>query len=110
MSDRRFITSEKLEPVIAHHAAPHAIQAGNTLYISGQVARDISGKVCHQRDFIGQLDMVLNNIKNAVETASRSLHDLRVAEVKQLDVKVEDGKVVAYRAKVAVSFKIEVEI
>ncbi len=48
--------------------------------------------------------------KAAVETASKSLQDLRIAEVKQLDLKVEDGKVVAYRAKVAVSFKIEVEI
>ncbi len=48
--------------------------------------------------------------KVAVETASKSLQDLRIAEVKQLDLKVEDGKVVAYRAKVAVSFKIEVEI
>ncbi len=48
--------------------------------------------------------------KIAVETASKSLQDLRIAEVKQLDLKVEDGKVVAYRAKVAVSFKIEVEI
>ena len=77
MSDRRFITSEKLEPVIARHAAPHAVQAGNTLYISGQVARDISGKVCHQRDFMGQLDMVLNNIKNVVETAGGTMQDRR---------------------------------
>ncbi len=45
--------------------------------------------------------------KTAVEAASKSLHDLRIAEVKQLDLKVEDGKVVAYRAKVSVSFKIE---
>ncbi len=43
--------------------------------------------------------------KNAVETASKSLRDLRVAEVTQLDVKIEDGKVVAYRAKVSLSFK-----
>jgi flavin-binding protein dodecin len=43
--------------------------------------------------------------KNAVETASKSLRDLRVAEVTQLDVKIEDGKVVAYRAKVNLSFK-----
>jgi flavin-binding protein dodecin len=48
--------------------------------------------------------------KTAVETAGKSLHDLRIAEVKQLDLKVEEGKVVAYRAKVAVSFKVEVKI
>ncbi|GAB4299540.1 MAG: dodecin family protein [Myxococcota bacterium] len=43
--------------------------------------------------------------KNAVETASKSLKDLRIAEVAELDMKIEDGKVVAYRARVKVSFK-----
>ena len=43
--------------------------------------------------------------KNAVETASKSLSDLRVAEVVEFDLRVEEGKVVAYRAKVKVSFK-----
>ncbi len=45
--------------------------------------------------------------KNAIETAGKSLKDLRVAEVKELDVKVENGKVVAYRAKLSLSFKYE---
>lgn len=44
---------------------------------------------------------------NAIERASRSLRDLRVAEVRELDLQLEDGKVVAYRAKVKVSFKFE---
>ena len=43
--------------------------------------------------------------KNAVEVASKSLRDLRVAEVDKLDMKVEDGKVTAFRAKVKLSFK-----
>jgi flavin-binding protein dodecin len=44
--------------------------------------------------------------KNAVETAGKSLHDLRIAEVQKLDLKVDDdGKVVAYRARVSLSFK-----
>jgi len=43
--------------------------------------------------------------KNAVETASKSLKDVRIAEVSELDMKVEDGKVAAYRARVKVSFK-----
>ena len=43
--------------------------------------------------------------KNAVETAARTLRDLRIAEVGQLDMKIEDGKVVAYRARVSLSFK-----
>jgi dodecin len=43
--------------------------------------------------------------KTAVETASKSLKDLRVAEVTKCDMKIEDGKVKAYRARVSVSFK-----
>jgi flavin-binding protein dodecin len=43
----------------------------------------------------------------AVELASKSLRDLRVAEVVELDMQLEDGKVKAYRAKVKVSFKFE---
>jgi flavin-binding protein dodecin len=45
--------------------------------------------------------------KTAVETAAKSLRDLRVGEVNELDVKIEGGKVVAYRAKVSLSFKYE---
>lgn len=41
----------------------------------------------------------------AVETAARSLQDLRIAEVEELDMQIEDGKVMTYRAKVRVSFK-----
>jgi flavin-binding protein dodecin len=43
----------------------------------------------------------------AVERASKSLRDLRVAEVSQLDLALKDGKVEAYRAKLKVSFKFE---
>jgi flavin-binding protein dodecin len=44
--------------------------------------------------------------RKAVETAANSLHDLRIAEVQKLDLKVDDnGKVVAYRARVSLSFK-----
>ena len=45
--------------------------------------------------------------KNAVEIAAKSLRDLRVAEVCKLDMKIEDGKVVAFRARVSLSFKYE---
>lgn len=48
-------------------------------------------------------------VKTVVETASQSLRDLRIAEVKDLDVKIEDGKITAYRAKVKLSFKYEKE-
>ncbi|MDX9785799.1 MAG: dodecin family protein [Desulfobacterales bacterium] len=43
--------------------------------------------------------------KNAVETAGKSLRELRIAEISKLDLKIEAGKVVAYRARVSVSFK-----
>ena len=43
--------------------------------------------------------------KNAVETAGKSLRNLRIAEISKLDIKVDDGKVTAYRARVNLSFK-----
>lgn len=45
--------------------------------------------------------------RNAVETAGKSLRDLRIAEVTKLDVKIEDGKVLAYRTRLQLSFKYE---
>ncbi len=45
--------------------------------------------------------------KNAVEIAAKSLRDLRIAEIGKLDMKIEDGKVTAYRARVSLSFKYE---
>ncbi len=47
--------------------------------------------------------------KKAVETAAKTLKNLRIAEIKDLDLKVEDGKVMAYRARVSLSFKYETE-
>jgi hypothetical protein len=44
---------------------------------------------------------------NAVERASQTLRDLRVAEIVQLDLTIEDGRVQHYRARVKVSFKYE---
>jgi flavin-binding protein dodecin len=43
--------------------------------------------------------------KTAVETAAESLRDLRIAEVVALDMQIQDGKVMQYRAKVKLSFK-----
>ena len=43
--------------------------------------------------------------RNAVHTASRSLRDLRVAEVTKTDLVIENGRVVAYRSRVSLSFK-----
>lgn len=45
----------------------------------------------------------------AIDTASKSLKDMRVAEISELDLQLEDGKIVNYRARVKVSFKYHVE-
>lgn len=45
--------------------------------------------------------------RSAVEKAAQTLRELRIAEVKELDMQIENGKVVKYRAKVKVSFKYE---
>jgi dodecin len=45
--------------------------------------------------------------RHAVETAAGSIRDLRVAEVTKMEMKVEDGKVAAFRTRVALSFKYE---
>ncbi|MBV9581974.1 MAG: dodecin domain-containing protein [Chloroflexi bacterium] len=46
-------------------------------------------------------------VRNAVETAAKTVRDLRVAEVDRLDVTIENGRVTSYRAKVNISFKYE---
>ena len=45
--------------------------------------------------------------KEAVETAAKSLREMRIAEVEELDIQLDKGKIVNYRAKVRVSFKYE---
>ena len=45
--------------------------------------------------------------RNAVETAARTVRDLRVAEVVRMDVTIEDGKVTTYRTRLNISFKYE---
>jgi flavin-binding protein dodecin len=47
--------------------------------------------------------------KNAVETAAKTLRGLRIGEIKELDLKIDNGKVVAYRARVNLSFRYEEE-
>ena len=59
-------------------------------------------------ELIGTSDVSWEAAANqAVEVAAKSLKNLRIAEIKNLDMKVEDGKVTAYRAKVSLSFKYE---
>jgi dodecin len=43
--------------------------------------------------------------RNAIETAARTVRDLRIAEVVRMDVTIEDGKVTSYRTRLNISFK-----
>jgi len=45
--------------------------------------------------------------KNAVEIAAKTLRDLRIAEISKLDMRLENGKIIEYRARVNLSFKYE---
>ena len=66
----------------------------------------MSGSVYKVIELVGTSDKSWEEAaKNAVETAATSLKDLRIAEVTTLDMRLEGNKVVAYRAKVSLSFK-----
>ena len=61
-------------------------------------------------DLVGSSDVSWEEAaRTAIETASKSLRDLRIAEVVKLDMKVEEGRVVAYRARMKLSFKYATE-
>jgi flavin-binding protein dodecin len=65
-----------------------------------------SSAVYRVTDVIGTSDTSWEDAaRNAVKTASKSLRDLRIAEVTKLDVKVEDGKVTQFRTRLSLSFK-----
>jgi flavin-binding protein dodecin len=46
--------------------------------------------------------------KSAIERASKTLRDLRIAEVKEMDAHIDNGKIIAFRTKIRVSFRVEV--
>jgi flavin-binding protein dodecin len=88
-----------------------SLRCGNrTSYAEGArtMATDIESSVYRVTEIIGTSPTSWEDAaKNAVETAANSLRDLRIAEVCKLDMKVESGKVVEYRARVSLSFKYE---
>jgi len=68
----------------------------------------MSNSVYKVGELVGTSDVSWEDAaKNVVEVAGKSLKNLRIAEIGKLDMKVEDGKVVAYRARVSLSFKYE---
>ena len=72
------------------------------------MAKDKTGGVYRVTEVIGSSATSWEDAaKNAIETAAKTLRDLRIAEVSKFDVKVEGGKVVAYRTRLSLSFKYE---
>ena len=72
------------------------------------MAKKASGTVYRVTEVIGTSSNSWEDAaRNAVKTASGSLRDLRIAEIEKLDVKIEDGKVTQFRARLALSFKYE---
>lgn len=72
------------------------------------MAKNTSKSVYRVTELVGTSEKSWEDAaKTAVETASKTLKNLRVAEITKLDLKVENGKAVAYRARVALSFKYE---
>ena len=70
------------------------------------MAKEKAGAVYRVTDVIGTSPNSWEEAaRNAVRTASKSLRDLRIAEVTKLDVKIEGGKVVQFRTRLSLSFK-----
>jgi dodecin len=71
-------------------------------------AKKKAGGVYRVTEIIGTSEVSWEDAARvAVETAAKSLRDLRVAEVSKLDMKIENGKVTVFRARVSLSFKYE---
>jgi flavin-binding protein dodecin len=74
--------------------------------VSGREELKMSGSVYKVIELVGTSSESWEKAAaNAVEVASKSLHDLRVAEIVEMDLIIEDGEVRAYRTKVKLSFK-----
>ncbi|HZO03749.1 MAG TPA: dodecin family protein [Burkholderiales bacterium] len=72
------------------------------------MAKKGSGTVYRVTEVIGTSSNSWEDaVRNAVKTAAGTLRDLRIAEIEKLDVKIEDGRVTQFRARLALSFKYE---
>jgi dodecin len=70
------------------------------------MAKKGSGTVYRVTEVIGTSENSWEDAaRNAVNTAAGTLRDLRIAEIEKLDVRIEDGKIVQFRARLALSFK-----
>jgi flavin-binding protein dodecin len=72
------------------------------------MAKKASGTVYRVTEVIGTSSSSWEDAaRNAVNTAAGTLRDLRIAEIEKLDVKIENGKLTQFRARVSLSFKYE---
>jgi len=86
--------------------ATGGVRRGGHLPQGGDMAKSKGSSVYRVTELVGTSRTSWEDAaRNAVQTAARSLRDLRVAEVTKTDVVIEDGKVVAFRARVSLSFK-----
>jgi|GEM_PF-1523527 enamine deaminase RidA (YjgF/YER057c/UK114 family) len=76
MAKKNLILSEKLPPMRRGMTYSHAIKVGNIVYVSGQVARDKQYKICHKRNFLGQIEMVFQNMKEVLEEVGATMQDV----------------------------------
>src|SRR5262249_14585058 len=91
-----------------HTTAKMTLRAGGIERKDQSMAKKQSAGVYRIVDVVGVSDKSWEDAgRRAIETAANSLRDLRVAEVTQMDMKVEDGRVTAFRTRVALSFKYE---
>jgi hypothetical protein len=88
--------------------AAHAARAGEASLREATVAKKQSEGVYKIVEVVGVSEKSWEDAgRNAVATAASSIRDLRVAEVTKMDMKVEKGKVAAFRTRVSLSFKYE---
>jgi dodecin len=93
---------------ISHTAAVQGRMTGPIEEIHIVAAKNSKGGVYRVTELVGTSPTSWEDAaRNAVETAGKTLRGLRIAEISKLDIKVEGGKVVAYRARLTLSFKYE---
>ena len=76
MTEKELVLSERLAPMMGRMLYSHAVKVGNTIYVSGQVSRDKEHRICHKRDFLGQAEMALQNMKDVLEVAGATMQDV----------------------------------
>lgn len=107
LAPRLFIRALKDRPLTSH-GSKSLVRMKSSLSIGIKREDPMSNSVYKIIELVGTSTKSWDDAaRAAVERASSSLRDLRIAEVVKLDLQIKDGKVEAYRAKVSVSFKYE---